>query len=74
MEGINKMKKSYIANLSFGTWKNQVWFMGGDENEAAFDKAKKTLPTVIQDCVSSNDYFNRACAHFESHGFLRIQE
>jgi hypothetical protein len=68
------MKKAYILNLNFGTWRNQVWFMGQEENGASFDKAKKTLPSVSADCASSNDYFNRACAHFESHGFLRIQE
>jgi hypothetical protein len=68
------MKKSYIVNLSFGTWKNQVWFMGADGSEAAFEKAKKSLPAASADCAGSNDYFNRACAHFESHGFLRIQE
>ena len=68
------MKKSYIVTLSFGTWKNQVWFMGADESDAAFEKAKKTLPSVSAGCANSNDYFNRACAHFESHGFLRIQE
>jgi hypothetical protein len=68
------MKKSYIINLSFGTWKNQVWFMGESENAAVFDKAKKALPVMGSDCTNSNDFFNRVCSHFESHGFLRIQK
>ena len=68
------MKKSFIANISFGTWKNQLWFMGESENFAAFDKAKKSLPAFASDCINSSDFFNRVCAHFESHGFLRIQK
>ncbi|MCL1824185.1 MAG: hypothetical protein FWG44_08285 [Oscillospiraceae bacterium] len=70
------MKKSFIINLNFGTWKNQLWFMGDDENSEAFEKAKKNLSAVLpdNDCKNSNDFFNRACAHFESHGFLRIQK
>jgi len=70
------MKKAYVVNLTFGTWKNQIWFMGGDadENSETFEKAKKTLPAASVDCISSSDFFHRACNHFESHGFLRIQK
>jgi len=67
-------KKAYALNLSFGTWKNQLWFMGADENTEAFEQAKKSLPGAASDCINSNDFFNRACAHFESRGFLRIQK
>ena len=70
------MKKAYIVNLSYGTWKNQIWFMGGDEDEnsEAFDKAKKLLPDISKDCKNSNEFFQRTCVHFESRGFLRIQK
>jgi hypothetical protein len=68
------LKKSFIVNISFGTWKNQVWFMGESENAEAFNQAKKTLPAVSADCTNSSDFFNRVCVHFESRGFLRIQK
>ncbi|MDR2558724.1 MAG: hypothetical protein LBC86_04160 [Oscillospiraceae bacterium] len=67
------MKKSFIVNISFGTWKNQLWFVSDSEN-SAFDKAKKALPDFGANCTNSNDFFNRVCTHFESHGFLRIQK
>jgi len=68
------VKKSFIANISFGTWKNQIWFMGDSENAAAFEKAKKSLSVIGADCTNASDFFNRVCTHFESHGFLRIQK
>ena len=70
------MKKAYVLNLSFGTWKNQIWFMGGDDaaHSEAFEKAKKSLPSATSDCLNSNDFFHRACSHFENLGFLRIQK
>jgi hypothetical protein len=67
------VKKSFIVNIDFGTWKNQIWFMG-EGDISAFDKAKKSLPDFNSDCTNSNDFFCRVCAHFESHGFLRIQK
>jgi len=67
------VKKSFIVTISFGTWKNQIWFMG-DSEFSEFDKAKKTLPDMSSDCNNFNDFFNRVCSHFESHGFLRIQK
>jgi len=68
------MKKAYVVNLSFGIWKNQLWFMGEDENQTAFDNVKKTLKSIGAGCANPNDFFQRVCAHFESHGFLRIQK
>ncbi|MCL2637330.1 MAG: hypothetical protein FWD48_03070 [Oscillospiraceae bacterium] len=67
------MKKSFIISIGFGTWKNQLWFMGDNEN-SAFEKAKKSLPDFSADCTNSHDFFSRVCSHFESHGFLRIQK
>ena len=46
----------------------------GDSEFSEFDKAKKTLPDMSSDCNNFNDFFNRVCSHFESHGFLRIQK
>jgi hypothetical protein len=68
------MKSSYIVNLYYGTWKNRLWFMGDDENFTAFERARKSLPDAACGCINSGDFFNRACIHFESFGFLRIQK
>jgi hypothetical protein len=48
--------------------------LGDDENFTAFERARKSLPDAACGCINSGDFFNRACAHFESFGFLRIQK
>lgn len=69
-------KKTYIINLQFGTWTNQLWF-SGEDSEIAQNKwadAKRELERIGDSCSNSNEFFLKAVAHFESCGFTRIQK
>lgn len=70
------IKKSYIINLVFGTWQNQSWFSGNDDEltQIRWEVAKKGLAEVAEGCTNSNDFFNKAIQHFENYGFSRIQK
>lgn len=72
-------KKAYIINLTFGTWQNQLWFCGtenedGENLDDDFEKAKQTLEMVGNECSNSNEFFYKAVEHFKSYGFSRIQK
>lgn len=70
------MTVPYIINLVFGTWHNQVWFSGNDDELTLirWNVAKSGLETIGEECSNSNDFFNRAVEHFESYGFIRTQK
>lgn len=69
-------KQTYIIDLAFGTWQNQVWFCDTGDDESAerrWTDAKQTLEDVGDHCSNSNEFFNEAVKHFDKYGFTRIQ-
>ncbi len=65
-------KKPYIINLQFGTWQNQLWFMGDEGRDEEFSRAEKGLDEIGDSCTNSSDFFDKAVKHFEGLGFARI--
>lgn len=69
-------KQTFIIDLAFGTWQNQIWFCDIGEDESAerrWTDAKQALEEVGEHCSNSNEFFNEAVKHFEKYGFTRIQ-
>lgn len=68
------MKKAYCVNLVFGTWHNQMWLSGDEEDEAVFARARLTHENAVEGAANPNEFFGRTVEHFESYGFKRIQK
>ncbi len=68
--------KTYIINLKFGIWENQLWLVGKDtpEDEQKWEEAKSKLDAVAQVSRGSGEFFTKAIEHFASYGFTRIQK
>lgn len=77
-------KETYIIDLTFGTWQNQIWFCDGklcesgepcetEVSDRRWADAKQTLEDVGEHCTNPSEFFNEAVKHFEKHGFIRIQ-
>ena len=70
-------RDTYIINLAFDTWQNQVWFCDTVQDECSdrrWSDAKQTLEDVGERCSNASDFFNEAVKHFEEYGFVRIQK
>lgn len=69
-------KKAFVVNLKFGAWRNQVWFSGDNtpESETKWDTAINMLEDIGKECTTSNIFFQKAVALFESCGFARIEK
>lgn len=69
-------KNTYIIDLAFGTWQNQVWFCNVEEEESSdrrWTDAKQALEDVGEHCSNASEFFTEAVKHFEKYGFVRIQ-
>ena len=69
-------KETYIIDLAFGTWQNQIWFCdneNADSSDRRWTDAKQALEDVGEHCSNPSDFFNEAVKHFEKYGFTRIQ-
>lgn len=67
---------TYIIDLAFGTWQNQIWLCDKEEADSVdrrWTDAKQSLEEVGEHCANSNEFFNEAVKHFEKFGFVRIQ-
>lgn len=70
-------RDTYIINLAFDTWQNQVWFcdtLQDDSSDRRWSDAKQTLEDVGERCSNASDFFGEAVKHFEEYGFVRIQK
>ena len=70
------VKETYIIDLAFGTWQNQIWLcdkQDAESSEMRWTDAKQSLEDVGEHCSNSNEFFNEAVKHFEKFGFVRIQ-
>ncbi len=71
------VRNTYIINLAFDAWQNQVWFcdtMSDESSERRWADAKQTLENVGERCSNPSEFFNEAVKHFEKYGFVRIQK
>lgn len=71
------LRDTYIINLTFDTWQNQVWFcdtLQDDRSDRRWADAKQTLEDVGERCSNASDFFNEVVKHFEEYGFVRIQK
>lgn len=71
------LRDTYIINLAFDTWQNQVWFcdkLQDDRSDRRWADAKKSLEDVGERCSNASDFFHEAVKHFEEYGFVRIQK
>ncbi|MCH5323849.1 MAG: hypothetical protein J1E39_01425 [Eubacterium sp.] len=68
--------KTYIINLKYGIWENQLWLVGEDspEWEKKWDDAKAGLDELADNSRGSGEFFTKAIEHFGSYGFTRIQK
>lgn len=69
-------KETYIIDLAFGNWQNQIWFCDNDSSDSSerrWTDAKQALEEVGEHCGSPSEFFNEAVKHFEKYGFMRIQ-
>lgn len=73
---MNVKMKTYIINLKFDTWENQLWLVGEDSEiaENNWASAKVSLENVGAACTNSNDFFKKAIEHFNEYGFKRVQK
>ena len=70
-------RDTYIINLAFDAWQNQVWFcdtVQDDCSDRRWSDAKQTLEDIGEHCSNASDFFNEAVKHFEEYGFVRIQK
>ena len=71
------LRGTYIINLAFDTWQNQVWFcdtLQDDCSDRRWADAKQTLEDVGERCSNASEFFNETVKHFEEYGFVRIQK
>ena len=70
-------RDTYIINLAFDTWQNQVWFcdkLQDGRSDRRWADAKKSLEDVGERCSNASEFFNESVKHFEEYGFVRIQK
>lgn len=69
--------KTYIIDLTFETWQNQIWFCNSIDDgnsDRRWSDAKQTLDEVGDRCSNASNFFNETVKHFEKYGFTRIQK
>ena len=68
--------ESYILNIKFKNWQNQLWFMNENTPEGR-KKWKEAINKIDSLKNSSNDaisYQNNVIEYFKNLGFIRIQK
>ncbi len=68
--------ESYILNIKFKNWQNQLWFMNENTPEVR-KKWKEAINKIDSLKNSSNDaisYQNNVIEYFKNLGFIRIQK
>ena len=67
---------TYILNIKFENWQNQLWFMNENTPEVK-EKWQKALKEIDSLKNSSNDaisFQNNVIEHLKKLGFIRIQK
>jgi hypothetical protein len=69
-------KKAYIITLSYGSWRNQLWFSAEEDyhTQKKWNEIIKALDELGDTCSHAGDYFDRSLKLFEENGFVRIQK
>lgn len=65
--------KEYILNIKFGTWQNQLWFMGED-NEENWQKAIEAIETLKKSSEDPISFQKSVIEYLKGLGFIRIQK
>ncbi|MDR0197786.1 MAG: hypothetical protein LBI36_06175 [Oscillospiraceae bacterium] len=64
-----------ILNLKFGTWENQLWFTGTEENsDEAWNFALTCLDEIGDNCSGANEFFVKVTEFLEERGFYRMEK
>lgn len=65
--------KEYILNIKFGTWQNQLWFMGED-NEENFKNAINNIESIKKSSEDAMSFQNNVIEYLKKLGYIRVQK
>lgn len=65
--------KEYILNIKFGTWQNQLWFMGED-NEEKFKNAINNIESIKKSSEDAMSFQNNVIEYLKKLGYIRVQK
>lgn len=68
--------KEYILNIEFKNWKNQLWFINNNTEEAKekWIEAIKDIESLKSSSEDSMEFQNKVIAFLNKLGFIRIQK